>query len=758
MRNFKLLTIWLVGGFILFGCELPKEPNFTTSHKIESPLLFNKTYQFLGDSASTPEALLDTTSTDFDSLFSITPDGDDAGLVSIIRDEEFDFGDLNDAIPEISIDPTDFSSAVGEIELGSFSSGAGDLGSASFQEITGLNPALFPSGTPLPAGNTASPINIAVGDNTDFFVSATIRSGALELTVTNNLGFNVTTVDIDLRSSNTVVGSTTINNLDHNTTGQGQIPFDEGDQLFDLNVDLDVSWIAQNTQAEPGDLLVNSIDGVNLIASEVEAAVTAIEFTTNNVTVFESTEFEFTSPAHYAELGSGSLTIDPIVNGIDLTLEELVISFPGIRSAPFAEADSLVISYTGGARILRSSTSIAQNVDLTGYRIYAANNEVNYTIRSLTENTQEAAPGDQTRVINETDEINSRVEITNLTIAEAFGEIASQTVLLGDDDAANGVDVVDLFNETEVSLTEIDDLADISEEIDGIELVGASLSINYVSNIGVPTTIYGAILGVSPREEIYLTGTSAETQVQAGDPYGSIQANGIDLNETQLIKFTIDPSPDGSNIEGSFTFDNTNSNINELLSALPTEIRFVGTAVINESGGEATIATPLEFDPSFGVELPLYFSADNAEFEPDAIEVSVFEDFPDPNDDFSIKTGQLVIDYENALPSGFIIELNFIDENGASVTTLPLMGDDPYELSAGQIDAGTRFVDAPTVDQLIISMTEAQLSELYRADSIAVTARLNTFNLEAVKFRATDSITLSVAGNFTIENTVGGDN
>ncbi|MDZ7806607.1 MAG: hypothetical protein U5K71_05790 [Gracilimonas sp.] len=112
---------------------------------------------------------------------------------------------------KLKFTPTSFNTSVGEIEIGSFSSGSGgNLGEASFEDITGLNPALITPGvTTIPAGQTPTPVNIQVGANSDYFVSATIKNGSVDLTITNNLGFDIDVVDIDLRSGSTVITSTT---------------------------------------------------------------------------------------------------------------------------------------------------------------------------------------------------------------------------------------------------------------------------------------------------------------------------------------------------------------------------------------------------------------------------------------------------------------------------------------------------------------------------------------------------------------------
>ncbi|MDZ7806606.1 MAG: hypothetical protein U5K71_05785 [Gracilimonas sp.] len=98
----KIIFPYLVVlGLLLSGCELPDEPNFRTSHRIEAPVMYNKTFQFMGQG---PNVMIDTTSSDFDSLFSV--DGDN--FITISKQEDFDFGDLDDAIPEVEVHPNFF--------------------------------------------------------------------------------------------------------------------------------------------------------------------------------------------------------------------------------------------------------------------------------------------------------------------------------------------------------------------------------------------------------------------------------------------------------------------------------------------------------------------------------------------------------------------------------------------------------------------------------------------------------------------------
>ena len=741
----------------LIACETPQQPDFNTSQKIEAPLLTNKTLQFLGGGGDV-EVLIDTTKAEFDSVFTVTQSGPDAGFLTISKTESFDFGDLNDAIPEISAEGTEFSAEVGELSLGSFSSGDGALGEANFEDLTGINPSLVPIGTPLFGANSPT-VNIEVGANTDFFSSATIKRGAIDVGLTNDLGFNINQLNLTLKSGDSEVSTVIVTSFTAGTNRTATLEFESGDVLSDINIDVSMNWSTQNTTDIPTALIVQSINGVDLVASEVVAALEAQEFSSTSTSSFDATEFQFTSPDHYVELASGSIEIAPIVNELDLTIEELVISFPTIRRAPYGAADSLVIEYKDASKVLRSAESIAQSIDLTGYRLYALDNEVTYTTRAVTENTQDTA--DPNRVINETMKISSSVAIENLKIAEAFGEVKPQTVLLGDDDPENGVEIIDIMNDSETELTQIDGLEDLSSQLDGLEFTQAKLSIDYTSNIGIPTTIYAAIMGVDgDGEEFFLTGLDgSDKQVLDSDNITGLLKNGAALSTNQLIKFSLDTPPSGQTITSSIEFNGDNSTVVDFLNNLPNEIRFIGKAIINEDGEAATIATPLEFSPSFAVDLPLAFKTTTAATYSDTTETDALENLPNPDDEggLTIKGGQIIINYENGLPLGFGLDLEFLDASQSTITTIPLSNEDPIELSAAGVDAVTRYVTSPAISSTILSLSKAQFDELHKTKSVVISARLNSSNNEEVKIKTTDYISISISVSLQMETNVGGN-
>lgn len=754
-RNKLLLFIATVPLF-LWQCETPNSsPDFTLSNRIDAPIISNASFKFIGGR----EALIDTTSNeDLADLFSV----DGNNFVTLSVEEDFDFGDLDDAIPAVNVDATAFEAEVGEIELGDFSSQddeTGNLGAARFEDLTG-QPPIFEEGDQIPAASSPFPVNIEL--ETDFFVSAMIKSGGIRVAIRNQLGFDIEILEMKLFSDNVSLGTIVLSDLNYNTSQAETLMLvdnpgvDPEVELRDINVDVQISWQEQIMQADPGELIIQDIQGEDLFASQVEAVIPEQDFFSSGVSAFSDDEFTFSSPDHFVELESGELLIQNIINSIDLDIEVLEISFPELRVPPYSEADSLVINFSGNDRIQGNNPNpVTRSEDLSGVRIYALGNEVNYNIYALTEDTQADGSSDS-RIIQETDLLSAEIEIRNLVIREAFGIINNKQILLNESDPATG-DGVDLMNDNEAEIIEIDGISDLSSSLDGFEFTNSSLSINYFSNVDVPTAIIGAFLGVdADGNEFYLRGLAgSEFEVSPNDPTGDLLYNGSPVSNSDLIKFELDMSSDET-VEKSITFNRDNTNITEFLNALPVEIRFIGLANINETGTEeGRIQNPVRFDPKIGVDIPLSIQTlDRATFT-DTTSISL-DGLPGDDSDLEIDEGVLTIRFENALPFLVGLELGFLDDDRELITRVPLENDDPIEIISGMVGS-SGFVDESREGITRLTLNRDQFEQLSRTRYVKLEAGIETDDNQEVRVRATDSITISVDGRFTVRNRIGGN-
>jgi len=741
----RLSSLCLLAGLLLFtACETPGDPDFSLEHSIDAPVTVNKNIRFLGQH----NAFIDTTGSQYDSLFTVGGDG----LVSLSRQEDFDFGDLEDAVPSVDVEPVTFNTQIGEIEIGSFASGQ-ITGSAGFTQITGLDESLFSEGDPIPSGSTPGSVNISL--DTDYFVSAVIEEGSLSVTLENNLGFDIDQITISLNSGSTTVDDAVITNFTDASQAEALFTFVSGTLLEDINVDLTASWSSQVLQRDPENVLITQTRGENLRASQVTAAVPSQHFTAGGQVILDDQDFQFTDPGHYVELEAGELQIFDIINQIDLDLDTLRISFPGIRRSPYNPEDSLVVEFAGATAISGGSTGSTQRtIDISGLRAYAQNNSLDYNIVAVTENTTEST-GSEIRTIQSSDEVSATMEINGLELREAVGILVPREVLLNDDNAANGTGVIDLFDDTEAQVTELDGLDDLSGQLSGLQFADPVLSVPYQTNLGTPATVIGAILGIDENgNRVYLRGNQGSPNfVSPSEVSPALQAQGTQLTGEELIKFDIDPSSDGTLINGVEQFTTDNTNIDAFMSNLPTSIRFIGLANLNENSQEGTIVNPVVFDPGLDVNIPLNLSVVSSTYS-DTAEADL-GDLPGPEDTSrSIEEATINIAYENRLPFQMSLSLVLLDEQQNAVTAIPLSGQQELLVQGAPVDPATGFVQQMQEGNMVISLSKEQLDIINRSRNMALDIELNTTDQQQVKVRADDSINLKISLSAAVQSNV----
>jgi len=252
-------------------------------------------------------------------------------------------------------------------------------------------------------------------------------------------------------------------------------------------------------------------------------------------------------------------------------------------------------------------------------------------------------------------------------------------------------------------------------------------------------------------ERIYLTGRNGSEYVVSSSVNG-LQENGTDIPIESLIKFEIDPSSNS----GSIVFDATTSNVDDFLNKLPSEIRFIGKAVVNEANEVGTIRTPIDFDPKISVSLPLAFRTTEAATFTDTTDQDLGDLPSTDNDDTQrITEGIITINFDNGLPLNVDLNINFLDSLYNNFETLNI-----DRLEAAGVDANG-FVSDPAMNRtLVIALNEQQLNQLYKTRYLEISAGLLSTDTDGtgsgneVKLRTTDFIRLSVNADFTIESEV----
>lgn len=619
------------------------------------------------------------------------------------------------------------------------------------------------------------------------FQNAQIDEGTMTMNLVNNTEIPLVLDSLvvfntnPFKARNTGVyfaaGSVIIQETDVNIPANGSVEVVSDISGRGISTDITVRMNSSTPGSGGSQVLVQSVDQVSseiigsLSVNQATARIQAQSFSSSNTYEFNTDQFTFTLPEDYVELASGSIEIENLINGIDLGIDTLRISFPGIlmpdAEGNYNESDSLVVEFSGANRILRSSQAsvLEQSVDLTGARIFAPNNQISYNIYGITEDTRNLPPDDQFRTINATDVVTASVSINDLELAFASGLVEPQYVVMGEDESED--EIVDLDNEIEAQITDLEDLSFLSERIDSIIFSDPSFSFFYTTNVGIPTTVYAAILGIAEDgDEVYLTGKPGSGyEVTQADTISGLNRGGQPLDPSNLIQFTFNgvPDADQDSVQGTILFNKVTTNADEFLSNLPTEFRFIGKAIVNPGSRRGFIIDPIRFETEMGVDMPIDFSTvlGRPAVIEDTLELDALSDLPGEDDDQQLTSGRIALRYVNGLPIRIQLNLDFLeqvidtlaqDTTYLPVTSLPREDQDELFMIGGDVDPTTLFVNNPAEGVLDFEMNRDQLAELNRTTHLKITARVRTKDAGRVRFNADDFVRLSISVSATTES------
>lgn len=611
------------------------------------------------------------------------------------------------------------------------------------------------------------------------FVNAVIDDGNLTLTLINNtaitLNLNTLSVknarDFVAKGTNRVIkaGSVVVEALNVVVGPQSTrvLNFDLDGKAIgnDLLVDVDAE-----TGSTAGAVIVRSTDEFryqiqgSLSVRSASARLSPQVFRSGNTFNFSNPEFNFASTNDYVQLKSGSLVFTNMINGIDLTLDTLQISFPTIlvpkTPGVYTPADSLVIRFAGATALRRKRDGQPVNlvVPLGNARITAVNNNLRFNIFGKTENTKSIIGPDSIRTVRSTDFVSATIAVSNLAIDRVVGSVTTKTFFLTNDAGNDGV--LDIFNASEAQVTKIEALDVLSENIDDILFKDPRFTLFLSHNVGIDANIYMAILGSDKKgKEVYLAGKpGSQFEVLASDNVTGFKYKGADIPRANLLKFRLS---DLQNINDNkrdlvYPFNNATSTVAEFLSNLPSEIRVIGKAVLNPDGGTGFIKTPLLFTSRMGIEIPINFATDSGPIKvEDTLKISL-KSLPKEGDKSRLEEGALFIGYKNGLPLQIQVRLTFLDKDKNVITVAPdpILGSNAMTFTGGQIDAVTRFVANPSQGIFTLGLTTAQLNVIHQTEYIAIYAAMNTSANEEIKMRAQDYLSLKVSANFKIGTNV----
>lgn len=637
--------------FVVFGgCDTPTgDPSLNTETDINAPLVQEKSFVFLGGPESEVDPLIDTTSSEFDSLFAVDSDSD----ISIVQElDNFDIGALDGVLDD----------AAGDYQFSSQNF------SQEFIDLSDFTPPSF----------------------SDERIGKLIDEGI------------VPSSELNVSTTGTI-----------EVSGSGRTAFDQSGENEDY-VEL------SNTQ---------------VIVDDVDVSPTA------NQNVFS----------------------------------KLTYSYPDVRLAPFNEPDSLVVEFVDApcgpgpcgedGEYERDIANLENGFTLTleDVRVYpdkptiSASGETAFNISGNINNDLLVSDNDVLSLAISTTVENFDIQELDVAAATPFN-----TQVTSDADAQGepGYGEIDIARDGEANVASFDGFESVTGRLDGLELADVDLvfSLSTRNLASTDAALFSAIQGQGGTSApLFLKGemgTEREVESSERDPFDKeLVENGNRISSSSLIQLgadledaslgqTVNPSPD--------TINEGNSNADDLINALPTEIRLVSQAQVNMDGGDLKIREPVELDASFTLDVPLRIKERFMLRDTIDADFSDLEDLTDPDENLNISTAELQFSYTNGLPLGADVKMVIVDEQGSVVETFNDNFDDgDFRLEPAQKgDDGAAERPVPGDFVFNLGDTQEELRDLADGEEIQLVLNMDQEGSggtsEAVaSLRADDQLTIN---------------
>ena len=509
------------------------------------------------------------------------------------------------------------------------------------------------------------------------YTNLTIASGAMFLSVSNNLFFDIEDYSVEVKdigtnqivgtfifdyiavgetkSSEIELGGKTISNefevamstLKSPGTGAQQV-------LIDLNSELDVQFTVQGVTISDGQVLIPA--GV-LVADEI-----GFEFTADNDEQIKSIQLNDADVSY--EINSDLAT--------DIQVD---ITFPSITRNNIPVSQTLLVGGTGTSTGTLDLSNTKWQLDLNPDQPF---NQINATYEVALPN----GSGGQLNISAE-DEVSVRFSLRNLDVEEVVGYFG--------------------FREEEFEENTFDlgfDFSLFADESSPLLFSEPTMRVEISNSFGIP--LQGAF------------------NATANGFFGE-QAM---LNPPKVIINYPTMAEMGQTSNTLFVMTKNNSDLVELLSVYPSDIDYVGSATINPNNDPAIlnyVRADGELKASVEFDLPFKFQAQNLVYRDttDAVDLGTEAGGYTVED---IAEAELKLIYKNGLPLRSKVSILATDFNGNQAVIV-----DQVPFDAASVD-GNGKVNGASAGETFIDLTKEQILWLEQAEQYIYLIQFQTDN------------------------------
>lgn len=510
-------------------------------------------------------------------------------------------------------------------------------------------------------------------NTSDQFISIDIVSGSLTLDVINNLGVPINIIRLQIKNqfASDFLGDLTFLNILPGESYSQSIILDNKTMLSDISFEvveifIEGSGVGSNP-LDPNVYLPISIEDNITIdiqgdAFVVDHGIVVIPDIDNGPSDSFSFDFELDDGIELSEieLSSGLIQYE-YESSINASID-LTISIPQL-------IDPLGNSYTNQLFIQNTATSTMIDMDdLSGYEFDFSSNS---NVISVSYETQiNSSPNFAT--YDYTDSVRLMIGIIGLDFSSVKGYFGQQIESIEDD-------VLDI------------DVSVLENIASGIQLESPSLRFFIDNSIGIPFQLDLDLLGTNAGEEVSLNGPSL-----------NIPSNQLSVQE----------------------FNNSNSQLSELIALSPSVISYSGSVTTNPENDDSilnTILSGTEISIGFEMDLPLHLRIEDA-VSKDTLALTFSENNPE-DQGLDIELVKFKLRTQNDFPLDVDLTVFFTD----SLTGIVLDSLNLELLQAAGVDEMGRTI-SPNIYETIIELDPGQIDALFNTNQALLDIQMNSFD------------------------------
>lgn len=508
----------------------------------------------------------------------------------------------------------------------------------------------------------------------DEFEYVMISQGILSVEIINNFAFDITSLELELINTNNqvVIGQFSYNSITSGTSQVQSVNLANQFLYSDLEISI-VEFSSDGSGADPSDsnswLSISSLDDMifSISGNLIQATEGSIKFPQQegpSDSLIVDMQVDDGIEISLINLSSGVMVFN-YESSVNTSMQ-LIIEIPSLK-------DQMGVAFSEILEINNTQSSGPQmfsfSIDNYSFDLSDSVNliQVNYSSQIMGSNTFQS--------FSENDQIHIDISMEDIEFSYVegyFGQI-----------------------EQEIEQDEMDfDLSILEEIVPNLYLETPNLRFTVDNAIGVPFLINLDLLGINDDESISLNGPN-------------IQAQGLMSTITD--------------------FNNSNSQLSDMISISPSQILYSGSVLSNPSGDMGvlnSITNGSDIKIGFELDLPLHLRLEDA-MRTDTLDIDFGGDNDNTTEADYVDSVILKLHTENEFPLDIDLMILFTD----SVSGLILDSLDVEMLDAAEVDEDGQTILANIYDSNII-LNSGQIDALFNSNRALLDIKMNSYDNE----------------------------